>query len=82
MESMELNPSDGSPYIAIAAMYAKSANSCGDSNFNKRAVFWLAASTAEQAGRIDGRLRSAAANRSGILLKILRSSRVPLSSQD
>ena len=27
-------------------------------------------------------LRSAAANRSGILLKILRSSRVPLSSQD
>lgn len=61
MESMKLNPSDGSPYIAIAAMYAKSANNCGDSNFNKRAVFWLAASTAEQAGRIDGRLRSAAA---------------------
>jgi hypothetical protein len=61
MESMELNPSDGSPYIAIAAMYAKSANNCGDSNFNKRAVFWLAASTAEQAGRIDGRLRPAAA---------------------
>ena len=49
MESMKLNPSDGSPYIAIAAMYAKSANNCGDSNFNKRAVFWLAASTAEKA---------------------------------
>jgi hypothetical protein len=60
-ESMKLNPSDGSPYLAIAAMYAKSANNCGDSNFNKRAVFWLAASTAEKAGRVDGRLKSAAA---------------------
>ncbi|MEF3077626.1 hypothetical protein [Winogradskyella poriferorum] len=61
MESMKLNPSDGSPYLAIAAMYAKSANNCGDSNFNKRAVFWLAALEAEKAGRVDGRLKSAAA---------------------
>lgn len=61
MESMKLNPSDGSPYIAIATMYAKSANNCGSDNFSKRAVFWLAANTAEKAGRIDGRLRSAAA---------------------
>ncbi|WP_426431400.1 hypothetical protein ACPX19_03000 [Winogradskyella sp. HB-48] len=60
MESMKLNPSDGSPYIAIASMYAKSANSCGDSNFNKRAVFWLAALEAEKAGRVDSRLKSAA----------------------
>ena len=61
MEAMKLNPSDGSPYLRIANMYAKSANSCGDDNFSKRAVFWLAASTAEKAGRIDGRLRKAAA---------------------
>ncbi|WP_296382255.1 hypothetical protein [Winogradskyella sp.] len=60
-EALKLNPSDGSPYLAIAAMYAKSANRCGDSNFNKRAVFWLAANTAERAGRVDGRLKSAAA---------------------
>lgn len=60
-ESMKLNPSDGSPHLAIAAMYAKSANNCGDSNFNKRAVFWLAALEAEKAGRVDGRLKSAAA---------------------
>ncbi len=59
MEAMKLNPSDGSPYIAIASMYAKSANNCGSDNFSKRAVFWLAASTAEKAGRVDGRLRSA-----------------------
>ncbi|MUU78830.1 tetratricopeptide repeat protein [Winogradskyella endarachnes] len=60
-EALKLNPSDGSPYLQIAAMYAKSANSCGDTNFNKRAVFWLAANEAEKAGRVDGRLRSTAA---------------------
>lgn len=60
MEAVKLNPSDGSPYLYIANMYAKSANSCGDSNFNKRAVFWLAANEARKAGRIDGRLKSTA----------------------
>ncbi|WP_282030581.1 hypothetical protein [Winogradskyella eximia] len=61
MEALKLNPSNGGPYLRIAAMYAKSANNCGDTNFNKRAVFWLAALEAEKAGRVDGRLRSAAA---------------------
>jgi tetratricopeptide (TPR) repeat protein len=61
MDALKLNPSDGSPYLQIAAMYAKSANNCGDTNFNKRAVFWLAADEAEKAGRVDGRLKSAAA---------------------
>ena len=60
-EALKLNPSDGTPYLSIAAMYAKSANSCGDTNFNKRAVFWLAANEAEKAGRVDGRLKSTAA---------------------
>ena len=60
-EALKLNPSDGSPHLQIAAMYAKSANNCGDTNFNKRAVFWLAANEAEKAGRVDGRLRSTAA---------------------
>lgn len=59
-EALKLNPSNGAPYLRIAAMYAKSANNCGDTNFNKRAVFWLAALEAEKAGRVDGRLRSAA----------------------
>ncbi|REE27510.1 tetratricopeptide repeat protein [Winogradskyella pacifica] len=61
MEALKLNPSDGSPHLSIASMYAKSANNCGDTNFNKRAVFWLAALEAEKAGRVDSRLRSAAA---------------------
>ena len=59
-EALRLNPSNGGPHLRIAAMYAKSANNCGDTNFNKRAVFWLAADEAEKAGRVDGRLRSIA----------------------
>lgn len=60
-ESLKLNPSNGRPYLNIAAMYASSANSCGSDEFNKRAVFWLAADEAAKAGRVDASLRSLAA---------------------
>ena len=59
-EALKLNPSDGTPYIYIASMYAKSANNCGDTNFNKRAVFWYAAQEARKAGQVDPNLRSTA----------------------
>lgn len=49
-ESLNLNPSNKNPHLQIASMYASSANSCGDTNFNKRAVFWLAANEAAKAG--------------------------------
>ncbi|TXD83502.1 tetratricopeptide repeat protein [Subsaximicrobium wynnwilliamsii] len=57
-DALELNPSDGTPHLHIASMYAKSANSCGDDNFNKRAVFWYAAQEARKAGQVDPNLRS------------------------
>lgn len=60
-QALSLNPSNGRPHIAIAAMYAASANSCGDTNFDKRAVYWLAASEARNAGRVDPTLNKAAA---------------------
>ncbi|MBQ0788341.1 MAG: hypothetical protein KBT69_12620, partial [Oceanihabitans sp.] len=50
MKSLNANPSDKSPHVQIAYMYAASANSCGDTNFNKRAVFWLAAAEARKGG--------------------------------
>ncbi|WP_299228394.1 M48 family metallopeptidase [uncultured Psychroserpens sp.] len=59
-EALKLNPSDGTPHLQIASMYAKSANSCGDTNFNKRAVFWYAAQEALKAGKVDPSLKSAA----------------------
>lgn len=52
-KALKLNPSDGRPHLAIAAMYAKSANDCGDNEFNKRAVYWLAAKEAKKATRVD-----------------------------
>jgi len=57
---LEFDPGKGICYLRIAAMYAASANNCGDSNFDKRAVYWLAASTAEKAARIDPRLKKSA----------------------
>lgn len=59
-EVLKLNPSDGTPHLQIAAMYAKSANNCGDTNFNKRAVFWYAAQEALKAGKVDPSLKKAA----------------------
>jgi len=50
MKALEANPSDVRPYLYIAQMYAASANNCGTDNFNKRAVFWLAASMARKGG--------------------------------
>lgn len=56
-QALDNNPSMGQAHLAIASMYAKSANRCGDSNFNKRAVFWLAAKEAAKAGRVDSKLK-------------------------
>ncbi|RMB59219.1 hypothetical protein EAX61_09190 [Dokdonia sinensis] len=53
---LELNPGKGICYLRIAAMYAQSANNCGTTTFEKRATYWLAADTAERAGRVDPRL--------------------------
>jgi tetratricopeptide (TPR) repeat protein len=60
-KALQLNPSNGRPHLKIADMYNRSANDCGDTNFNKRAVFWLAAAEAEKAGRVDPTLKSSAA---------------------
>lgn len=60
LKAVAAQPSMGIVYLRIADMYAKSANSCGDSVFNKRAIYWLAADMAERAGRIDPSLSSTA----------------------
>ncbi|NJX16210.1 tetratricopeptide repeat protein [Tamlana crocina] len=60
-QALKLNPSNGRPYLAIAAMYAASANNCGETTFDKRAVYWLAAQEAKKASRVDPTLSKAAA---------------------
>lgn len=59
--ALKLNPSNGNPHLSIAAMYKSSAKDCGDSNFNQRAVYWLAAKEAQKASRVDPTLKKAAA---------------------
>lgn len=54
-EALKFNPSNVNPHLSIAAMYADSANDCGDSQFNKRAVYWLAAEEARKAGGAGAR---------------------------
>ena len=44
----------------IANLYASSANNCGDSQFDKRAVYWLAANTAKKAANVDASIKKAA----------------------
>ena len=51
----------GKAYLAISAMYAKSANNCGTDNFSKRSVYWLAANEAAKAGRVDPNMKKNAA---------------------
>lgn len=51
--TLDAKPSYGRAYLQIASMIAQSANNCGDTAFEKRAVYWLAADYASRAGRVD-----------------------------
>lgn len=56
--NLELNPSNGHAYLRIAALYASSANDCGTTAFEKRAVYWRAADLADRAAAVDMSLAS------------------------
>lgn len=56
-KALENNPALGNAHLQIANMYAKSVNTCGNTDFEKRAVFWAAAREAEAAGRVDPSIR-------------------------
>jgi hypothetical protein len=58
---LSYQPSLGRAYLLIASLYTSSANACGNTQFEKRAVYWLAAQTAKKAGRVDASLKKAAA---------------------
>lgn len=60
-EALELNPAAGTPYLILASLYASSANDCGTTAFEKRAVYWKAAEVARRAGQVDPSLKSRAA---------------------
>jgi tetratricopeptide (TPR) repeat protein len=53
-------PSMGKAYMLIASLYASSANSCGTTQFEKRAVYWLAAKMARKAAAVDSGVKKTA----------------------
>ena len=50
----------GKPYILIATLYARSANSCGSDKFRQSAVYWLAVDKLNYAKSIDPSIASEA----------------------
>jgi len=56
--AIDANPSNGRAYLLIANLYATSANDCGSTPFEKRAIYWKAADMARKAGRVDPSLSS------------------------
>lgn len=65
-KAIDANPSNGKAYLLIASLYASSANECGSTPFEKRAIYWKAEDLARKAGRVDpalsGRASQAAAS--------------------
>ncbi len=59
-KAIDANPSNGKAYLLIASLYAGSANACGSTPFEKRAIYWKAADMARRAGRVDPSLSSRA----------------------
>jgi len=63
LKAIDANSSNGKAYLLIANLYAGSANACGTTAFEKRAIYWKAADMARKAGRVDPSL-SGRANQS------------------
>ena len=65
-KAINANASNGKAYLLIASLYQSSANSCGSTAFEKRAIYWKAAELANKAARVDpsisGRAKKAAAS--------------------
>ena len=59
-KAIDFNPANGRAYLLIANLYATSANDCGSTPFEKRAIYWKAADMARQAGRVDPSLGGSA----------------------
>ena len=59
-KALGFQPSLGKAYLLMANLYASSANDCGNTQFDKRAVYWLAANTARKAAKVDASIKKAA----------------------
>lgn len=60
LKALELKPSMGKAHTYIAQLYANSINDCGDTGFDSKAVFWLAAESAKKAGIVEPKFKKSA----------------------
>lgn len=56
LNSIEMDPTSGYPYLLIGNIYAASSKSCGDEDFEQRAVYWVAVDKFMKAKAIDASL--------------------------
>ncbi len=61
-QAIDVNPSEGRAYMMIAGLYADSANECGSTTFEKKAVYWKAAEMARKAGQVDPSMGNSASS--------------------
>lgn len=59
-KALQAKPSYGNARLFIAGLYGSSINDCGNDQFTKRAVYWLAAQEADKAAAIDPSVRAKA----------------------
>lgn len=62
-KALQEKPSTGAAYILIADLYANSINDCGGDQFERRAMYWLAAQYCDKAASVDSSLRGSASGR-------------------
>ncbi len=59
-KALAVKPSYGAAYLLIAQLVGESLNECGNTPFEKRAIYWLAARYADKAGSVDSSVRAPA----------------------
>jgi hypothetical protein len=69
LKATEALPSFGKGYFLLAQLYANSANECGKTPFEKKAMNYLASNTVLKAGKADPKLLEAANQQSDSFLK-------------
>ena len=68
-KAAELKPEWGEPYLMLGDIYVSSASSCGSSNLEKGAVYWIAVDMFMKAKSIDNVLAEKANKRISTYLK-------------
>ena len=58
-KALTFDPKNGKPYLFLAQLYINNSSDCGKTDFEKKAVYYLAIQTAQKAGIAEPRLKPA-----------------------